>query len=161
MEKSGTRYPILKSPLVERSVLPQSGRQKFAYGAVTVVFWAFWVYLWVPLLALLAWSLGVQQAYKYMIELGGYIDLVRLLAFYLLVILLLGGALLLWAGYNIFRFTGVERRTAPPPVTTQQIAGMFNLEAGEIERWQRLPHLVVSHDELGAISGVNLHLGPH
>ena len=154
MEKSGTRYPILSAPIVERSVTAQTPPQKLAYGAVTVVFWAFWVYLWVPLLALLAWSLGIQQAYKYMISLGGYMDLIRLLAYYLLVILLLGGALLIWAGYNIFRFSGVERRTPPAPVTTQQVAGMYNLNPAEIERWQGLRRIVVNHDEQGAIAGV-------
>lgn len=157
MEKSGTRYPILNSPIVERSVAPQSRRQKLAYGAVTVAFWAFWVYLWVPLLALLAWSLGVQQAYKYMIEFGGHIDLVRLVAFYLLVIVLLGGTLLLWAGYNIVRFGGAERRTPVAPVTTDQVARMYNLDAAEIERWQGLRRIVVNHDEQGAISGVETH----
>ena len=154
MEKSGTRYPILKSPVVERSVTPQTPPQKLAYGVLTVAFWAFWVYLWVPLLALLAWSLGIQQAYKYMLEFGGSADLARLVAFYLLVIVVLGGALLLWAGYNILRFSGVERRTPSAPVTTQQVAGMYNLDAAEIERWQGLRRIVVTHDEHGAISGI-------
>src|SRR5664279_4021374 len=99
MDKSGPRHNALKSPLIERSDL-QSPRQRTLYGALTLAFWAFWVYLWVPVLAFLAWTLGVEQAYKYMVVLGGYHDVIHLLGIYSLIILLLGGALVLWAMYN-------------------------------------------------------------
>ena len=161
MEKSGTRYPILKSPIIGHAGERQSPPQKLAYGAVTVIFWAFWIYLWVPLLALLAWLLGVQQAYKYMVVLGGYHEVIGLLAAYLLVILMLGGALLLWAGYNILRFSGVERRAPNPPVTAADIARIYNMDAAEIEGWQGARRLVVTHDEDGRIAAVDtqMHAG--
>src|SRR6185295_4483331 len=104
MDQSGPRHPsALKSPLIERPDL-QSPRQRTIYGALTLAFWAFWFYLWLPVLALLAWSLGVQQAFKYMVVLGGYRDVIHLLGIYAMIILLLGGGLVLWAIYNILRF---------------------------------------------------------
>jgi len=103
----------LKSPLIERPDL-QSTRQRTLYGALTLAFWAFWFYLWLPLFALLAWMLGLQQAFKYMVVLGGYHDVIRLLGLYSLIILLHGGGLVLWAIYNIIRFHGVERRRVNP-----------------------------------------------
>jgi len=52
MEKSGPRHTAMKSPIIERSDL-QSPRQRTLYGALTLAFWAFWFYLWLPVLALL------------------------------------------------------------------------------------------------------------
>src|SRR3970040_769387 len=124
MDQSGPRHTALKSPLIERSDL-QAPQQRTLYGALTLAFWAFWFYLWLPFLALLASTLGVQQAYKYMVVLGGYQDVIRLLGIYSLVILLIGGTLVLWAVYNIIRFRDVERRTVALPVTPAEIGWDF------------------------------------
>jgi biofilm PGA synthesis protein PgaD len=155
MDQSGPRHPALKSPIIERSDL-QSPRQRTLYGALTLAFWAFWIYLWVPVLALLAWSLGVQQAYQYMVVLGGYQEVIRLLGIYALVILLLGGALVLWAIYNIVRFRGVERRTAALPVTPAEIGRDFGQDPKSVTRWQQEQRLYVTHDETGRIARVEI-----
>ena len=155
MDQSGPRPAALKSPLIERPDL-QSRSQRTLYGALTLVFWALWLYLWVPLLALLAWSLGVQQAYKYMVVLGGYRDVLNLLGFYALVILLLGGGLVLWAVYNIIRFRGVERRTAAPPVTPAESGREFGQDPAAVARWQSAQRLYVTHDERGRIARVEI-----
>lgn len=155
MDQSRPRHPALKSPLIERSDL-QSPRQRSLYGALTLGFWAFWFYLWLPVLALLAWSLGVQQAYKYMVVLGGYQEVIRMVGLYSLVILLLGGGLVLWATYNIVRFRGVERRTAALPVTPAEIGRDFGQDAGSVARWQREQRLYVTHDGNGRIARVEI-----
>jgi biofilm PGA synthesis protein PgaD len=155
MDQSGSRYSSLKSPLIERSDL-QSPRQRTLYGALTLGFWAFWFYLWLPLLALLAWALGVQQAYKYMIVLGGYQDVLRLLAIYALVILLMGGALVCWAAYNIIRFRGIERRTDALPVTPTEIGRDFGQNPNSVARWQNVQRLYVTHDDAGRIARVEM-----
>ena len=153
MDQSGSRHLALKSPLIERSDL-QTPRQRTLYGALTLAFWAFWIYLWVPVIALLAWALGVQQAYKYMVVLGGYHDVINLLGLYSLIILLLGGGLVVWATYNIVRFRGVEARTAALPVTPLEIARDFNQNAESVARWQREQRLYVTHDAQGGIAHV-------
>lgn len=155
MDESGTRHSILRTPIIGRAGQAQTRPQKVVYGAVTVAFWAFWIYLWVPLLALLAWSLGIQQAYRYMVELEGYIEFISLVGMYMVVILFLGGALLLWAWYNIARFSGVERRLPKAEVTVEEVASGFRLNAADVQRWQSARRLVVTHDENGAISHVD------
>ena len=155
MDQPRTRYPVLKSPIILRDHL-QSPQQRTINGVLTVAFWAFWFYLWLPLLALLAWTLGMQQAYKYMIVLGGYHDVIKLLAIYRLVIVLLGGALLAWAGYNIRRFSGVEHRTGSPAVTPKEIARDFGMDQLAVERWQAARYLHVTHDERGRIAGAEI-----
>lgn len=156
MEKSGTRYPGLKKPIIERGDLPQPPRQKLLYGALTLGFWLFWLYLWLPLIALLAWTLGLQQAYKYMIVLGGLHEVFRLLALYGLVIALLGGSLLAWALYNIYRFTGVERRVTNPPITALEIARDFGMDPLSVRAWQVARSLRATHDQEGRIVRVEI-----
>jgi biofilm PGA synthesis protein PgaD len=153
MDQSRSRHPALKSPLIERSDL-QSPRQRTVYAALTLAFWAFWFYLWLPVLALLAWSLGVQQAYKYMVVLGGYRDVLNLLGFYGLIVWMMGGGLVLWALYNIVRFGGVEKRTVPIPVTALEIARDFGQSASSVARWQTEQRLYVTHDLKGNIAKV-------
>jgi biofilm PGA synthesis protein PgaD len=153
MDQSRPRHQGLISPLITRADL-QSPRQRTLYGVLTVAFWVFWVYLWVPLLALLAWALGLQQAYKYMVVLEGYQEVLRVIGMYSLVILLLGGGLLIWAAYNIFRFGGVENRTAALPVTAVEIGKHFGQDAEEVLRWQGERRLYVTHDDKGRIARV-------
>jgi biofilm PGA synthesis protein PgaD len=155
MDESGPRHSPLKFPLIERSDL-QSPQQRTLYGALTLAFWAFWIYLWVPVLALLAWTLGVQQAYKYMVVFGGYRDVLNLLGIYSLIILLLGGGLVLWAVYNIVRFRGVEHRTAALPVTPVEMARDFGQNPESVARWQSGQRLYVTHDAAGCIARVEI-----
>jgi biofilm PGA synthesis protein PgaD len=154
MDKSGSRHPSLKSPLIERPDLQTRG-QRTLYGSLTIAFWAFWIYLWVPLLALLAWLLGIEQAYQYMVVLGGYNHVLRVLEAYSLVILALGGSLMLWAAYNIYRFRGVEKRSARPGVTHTDIAGDIDHDPLSVKRWHGTQRLVVSHDETGRLVDVH------
>lgn len=155
MDQSGSRHSALISPLIVRPELQSSG-QRTLYGALTLVFWAIWFYLWLPVIALLAWALGLQQAYKYMVVLDGYRQVVQSLGIYSLVILLLGGALVIWASYNIFRFRGVERRSATSPVTPAEIGRAFGQDPDAVARWQGAQRLYVRHDELGIIAGVDI-----
>jgi biofilm PGA synthesis protein PgaD len=147
MDQSGSRHRALKSPLIERSDL-QSPQQRTLYAVLTLAFWAFWFYLWLPVLALLAWSLGLQQAYEYMVVLGGYHDL------FTLVILVLCGGLVAWAVYNIIRFRGVERRVDALPVTPAEIGRDFGQDPASVTRWQSEQRLYVTHDQTGRIARV-------
>src|SRR5271168_4628907 len=100
----------MKELIIDRPDL-QTARQRVLFGSMTVFFWAIWIYLWLPILALIGWSLGLTIAYEQMVVLNGYAGLLHLLKFYLAVILCLGATLLFWAYYNFVRFRGVNRRT--------------------------------------------------
>jgi biofilm PGA synthesis protein PgaD len=157
MGQSGPGHPgmILKSPIIARPDL-QSSQQRTLYRALTLVFWIFWLYLWLPLLALLAWSVGLQQAYKYMIVLGGYQEVLRLLIIYSLVILLLGGTLTGWATYNILRYGKRPRRSGGRLPTSDEVARYFRQGPIAIESWQQAQKLLVTHDEEGGIASVEI-----
>lgn len=91
------------------------------YGVMTLVAWAIYAYLWLPLLTLLLWLVGVRLSY---IEL--YLREQRLDAALLvtLPLLLLACATLLigWAEYNRLRFRGRERRLAQVDVRDDEVA---------------------------------------
>lgn len=146
----------MKMPIIEHPGLAHSPGQKIIDGVVTLAFWVFWFYLWLPLLALLAWTLGFQQAYQYMIVLDGLGEMIRLLTVYGMVIGLMGGTLIAWAVYNILRFGGVERRTPRPPVTAAEIARDYGFHPAVVQRWQKARILRVSHDRNGRIDTVEI-----
>jgi biofilm PGA synthesis protein PgaD len=142
-------------PIIDRADL-QTMQNRAVSGVITVVFWTFWVYLWLPLLALAAWALGLQQAYKYMVVLGGYHEVLRLLGIYALVMGVLCGALAAWATYNILRWGGIERRTRNHVPTLDQVARSFRQGPIAAESWRHAQRLYVVHDDAGAIVRVEI-----
>jgi len=140
----------MRPPIINRKDLLNFSNRAVT-GTLTVVFWLFWVYLWVPLLALLAWAAGVEQAYKYMVVLGGWQEVVRLLSFYTLIIVLMGGSLCAWAAYNILRYGNRQRRSGGAIPTASQIAGYFNHSEIAIDTWRAAQRLYATHDEKGSL----------
>jgi biofilm PGA synthesis protein PgaD len=99
----------------------QHRAQRTFYGVVTLLAWAIYAYLWLPLLTLVLWVAGVRLSY---IEL--YLREQRLDAALLvtLPLLLLACATLLvgWAEYNRLRFRGRERRLAQVDIDHADVA---------------------------------------
>jgi len=153
MDQSRPRYPSLNSPIIERPDL-QTPRQRTLYGAITLAFWALWIYLWVPLLALLAWLLGFEEAYRYMVIYKGYQEVRHVLEIYALVVLLLGGTLMIWASYNILRFRGADKRNARPGVTGADIGRDLDHDEHAVLRWHKERLLSVRYDEAGRMAEV-------
>ena len=145
----------MKSPVIDRTDL-QTLQHRTVSGVITVVFWAFWTYLWLPLLALIAWAFGVEQAYKYMVVLGGYREVLHLIGIYLLVILLMGGTLVAWATYNILRYGKLPKRAGNRAATNEQVARYFRQGPLAVESWQQAQRLYVHHDEKGSVLSVDI-----
>jgi biofilm PGA synthesis protein PgaD len=143
----------MKPPIINRADL-QNFRHRTVSGVMTALFWTLWAYLWLPLLALAAWAVGVEQAYKYMVVLGGYEEVLRLLGIYTAVILILAGSLYAWATYNIFRFGGSPQRSATAPPSVEEVARHFQQGPLAVGKWQQAQRLYVVHDEKGGIAQV-------
>jgi biofilm PGA synthesis protein PgaD len=129
----------------------QTAGQRAVFGSVTVLFWALWIYLWLPVLAAVGWLLGIKIAYREMVARHGYIELVHELGLYAFVICCLGGSLLIWAYYNYFRFRGVERRQEHPRVTLEQTSARYQIAPEELRRWIDAPRLVMHHSADGRV----------
>jgi biofilm PGA synthesis protein PgaD len=144
----------MKHVIIDRPSL-QSLRQRVVYGSVTLVFWVLWIYLWLPLLALVGWVLGIRIAYSEMVIRNGFAVLQGRIGNWFVVVAWLGGALLLWAYYNLARFHGSQRRRPRPAVTRAEQARHYGIAPAELARWTDSRRLVVHHDADGRITGAD------
>lgn len=95
--------------------------RRTAWGFVTAVFWGMYVYLWMPVITLVLWLLGIRNAY---FEL--YLREHRVEPFLLIALPSMAvcatALLIVWAEYNRWRFAGKDRRGAPASASLDEIA---------------------------------------
>jgi biofilm PGA synthesis protein PgaD len=141
---------IIESPGLQRP-LPRS-----VWALTTVLFWAAWFWLWLPLLSIVGWSFGIYSVFDQFVVRWGYIELLRLLPYYLLVIGVSGLALVGWSLLQYHRFHGKERRKAFPIVTRADIAKGLGLTEETTVPWAFARRMVAHHDESGRVSWVEV-----
>src|SRR5271168_4515967 len=140
----------MKELIIDRPDL-QTARQRVLFGSMTVFFWAIWIYLWLPILALIGWTLGFRIAYEQMVVLNGYTGLLHLLKYYLAVIFCLAATLLCWAYYNFWRFRGVNRRAHAVSVGIPMLSQRYHVAQQTLESWTGARRLVLHHDAEGKL----------
>lgn len=94
----------------------------------TVFFWALIFYLWQPLISVIAWAFGVKLFYEHMIVLGGSEKLLTIIGIYAIYVIAFGGALILWALSNRWRFKDKCKRKEPQRVTSDMVASHYMLK---------------------------------
>lgn len=106
---------------------PTKWRRATEY-TVTTLFWLAWLYLIMPFVSLLLWSLGVRLFVDEMIVRDGYEALVGEMAHYSLAILAMFVATLIWVYWNLRHYGRHEKRTQQPaPVSIEEIAAASGL----------------------------------
>lgn len=141
---------IIESPGLQRP-LPRS-----AWALATMLFWAAWFWLWLPLLSIIGWAFGIYTVFDQFVVRWGYIELLRLLPYYLLVIGVSGVALVGWSLLQYHRFHGKERRKAFPVVSRADIAKSLGLTEETTVPWAAARRMVAHHDENGRVSWVEV-----
>lgn len=159
MEKPGSRTAA-RPLIIDRPDL-QSTPQRVVSTGLTAFFWAVWVYLWLPVFALLGWAFGASRFYEEMVVEHGGAALLDALGWYALVIALLAGSLVLWASYNFIRFRDNERRSTRCATTLDEVAAHAGLEPDTLRRWQQARVLRLRHDDSGRIESVEIVRLPH
>lgn len=106
----------------------QPAARRALWGSVTALFWLGYLYLWLPVVTLAMWLLGVNNAFVQLYLRKGTID-TYLLVSLPLIALVCSGLLFLWSGYNRIRFAGLERRSAPQPVALEAVAQALGADA--------------------------------
>lgn len=97
------------------------------WGGVTGVFWLLYLYLWLPLITLAMWLLGVKNSLVELYIPEGRVDAYLLVALPLIA-LVCAVVLSTWAEYNRQRFQGMDRRASVEPVGIEMMA--LSLGAG-------------------------------
>lgn len=129
--------------------------QRVGWAFFTVLFWMLWIYLWMPLITILAWAMGIGAYEEYFRNDGGsqMHQLGHIAMIYTSVICALGGGLLLWARVEFLRFENITRRVEPITVTPEEIAEYAALPVQEIETWRNSRRVAARHDEHGRFIG--------
>lgn len=145
-----------KQPLIIENPGLQTLRQRYAFAALTLIFWVIWFYLWMPIITLVAWLFGAERFYETMIARSGIDMLVGLLGLYGLVILIMGTVLGGWAWYNRWLVRGRDKRRGSGVIEQTEIEAFFKVspEQSGIARGAR--RVVIEHDEDGQIKTVSV-----
>lgn len=116
---------------------------------ITAMLWAVYLYLWVPLVSLLAWAMGFEFAYDVMVRAGGATDLLPILLEYLVVVSIIFSAFTIWSVSNRLRFRDLNRRSRRAPVTDDALAEYFRVPLEQIAAMRSRKVIHVSVDEEG------------
>jgi poly-beta-1,6-N-acetyl-D-glucosamine biosynthesis protein PgaD len=127
----------------------QPPMQRAFYNTLTAALWTFYVYLLLPLLALLAWYFGYNAVYEEMVMRRGWEALVKLMGFYGAIVLAMGFTQVGWALVNWMRFAGKrDRRRGRERVVDIEFAEpMFLTDTVDFPVWQNAKRLVVRYHE--------------
>ena len=128
---------------------------------ITAAMWVLYVYLWLPLLTLLAWAIGIEAAYAQMVALGGYQIAAELWAFFATVILIMGGLLLGWARINFYRFRGPDRRQLPGRTDSARMAADFGLAPDRLSALHACRRARLDHHPDGSLLWAEIDAEPH
>lgn len=141
----------MKRPLIIERPDLQTLTRRYGYASLTLLFWVAYLYLWLPVISLLAWWLEAYLVYDQMIVLSGFAALLQGVRYYLGTILLMFVILIGWAVINYLRFRGLDRRRTPDPVTIEQISEDFAVPVSILQAWQESKSVTIHHDAFGNI----------
>jgi biofilm PGA synthesis protein PgaD len=126
----------------------QSTAQRSLYASLTALAWVAWISLWLPLLTLFAWTIGLEVAYSRVVLASaehGVADLVFLARAAACCAL----SLLAWAFYNRLRYGGPDRRQLIDEIAQPEIAHYFGASVIVSDRLQRARRTVLHVDASG------------
>lgn len=103
--------------------------QRYGWYSVTFIFWVLYIYLWLPAITLLAWFFGYQRFTEYFINSSQALTTSSGIGLYLIIVAIIAVIFLGWAKIEQARFTGKQRRSNAKPVTTEEMAAHWEINA--------------------------------
>jgi biofilm PGA synthesis protein PgaD len=127
--------------------------QRGVFGVINALGWMLWIYLFIPLLSLLAWVFGYYQFDQYILN-DPQPDLVNQLWSLAILVLVMNVVLLIWASYNWWRFKNNDRRQHVENISNQQIAHFYELSEDALQLAQREQIVTFYYDDIGKITDI-------
>ena len=124
-----------------------------ALAVIATTGWLIWLYLLMPLAAVIAWWFGYQRMDLFVLK--DPARTLETLAVSSIIISLGGTAFILWAVYNWLRFRHHDRRGAPPLADTIAIAQGFAIEPDAVRLAQHEKIIDFNFDDHGQITGIH------
>lgn len=115
----------------------------------TALMWAIYVYLWLPLVSLVAWLAGFELAYDVMVREGGAGALGGILVGYGIVFVTIALVVTGWSFWNRMRFGKRQRRGFIAATPDAEIAHWFGVDLETLARFRTLETLTVDVDTDG------------
>jgi biofilm PGA synthesis protein PgaD len=140
MKHSRPRLP----DIIERNDLESTGKRRVGQ-IVSLIAWMVWIYLFTPIIALIGWFFDVELFQRYILD--DPVGTLRAVQVYALVIFIASVMFIGWASYNWLRFHNRERRHAPPPVSSRDLARRFGISPAEAEDIEHYRTVTVAFNE--------------
>ena len=137
-------------PIIINRPERQKPVQRAIFTFITMLAWTLWVSLWLPLITLIAWLLGLQDAY---IKLGldhpfrAANDLGLVLRVAIMAALSLGA----WAFYNRVRFAGKQKRRANRFVELAEMAPVLDASVNTAQQLRASRRSVIHFNDNGGM----------
>ena len=144
----------MKNPLIIERPELQSNAQRYGWSSITFIFWLLYIYLWLPLITLVAWWVGAKLFNLHIIQLNGYVGLLDKLGLYAAIIFIISAMLIGWAKIEHLRFKNKPRRKGSSAVTDRQVAKKYNLQESQLAQLRLEKSLVVHFSDKGVISRI-------
>lgn len=138
--------------IIERSDLQTAG-QRWGFRSLTFVMWVAWFYLFIPLLSVVAWAVGMTLVYEVLVQNLELTELWGMLTRYATGIGVLSGIYMLWAVSSFIRFRRMERRKLAPVIPDHLYAHSHNLADEELSRLRTTDLYTVDAEQLERMFG--------
>jgi biofilm PGA synthesis protein PgaD len=125
-------------------------RRRVIFSGMTLFAWGIWVYLFLPLISVLAWWVGIDLFMDYMLVPEERTYFVTL-SIYLVVIAGAGLIIFAWSRYNQLRFQGHDRRAHVPAVSDQMTRARFRIDEHSLDQIHASKVMVLDLDQDGHI----------
>lgn len=145
----------MKNPLIIERPELQSNAQRYGWSSITFIFWLLYIYLWLPLITLIAWWLGAKLFDLHIIQLSGYTGLIEKLGLYVAIILIISAILIGWAKLEHLRFKDKPRRKGSASVSAAAVAKKFKLEESQLIQLRQEKSVVVHFSDRGMMSSIS------
>jgi biofilm PGA synthesis protein PgaD len=122
---------------------------------LTLIFWGFWFYLWLPLISIFAWVFGFHILYSHIVALGGFEGFLQQLHVFFGGIFFASGILALWSFYNLKRYGTYNRRTDVLTTDHEALKKSFSLSDDQMHTMRKVKTLTASFAEDGSITGIS------
>lgn len=130
----------------------------FGERLLTILFWGFWFYLWLPIVSLMAWWFGFKIFYSQMVNLGGLHGFLKQIHLFTSGIGLTSGVLAVWSFYNLRRYGSYSRRNRLLPTDAKQLAIYLNTAMPKLSQIQQSNRISFSFSEDDLIDKIHLSL---
>jgi poly-beta-1,6-N-acetyl-D-glucosamine biosynthesis protein PgaD len=136
------------SPLIIYRPELQTKTQRTFFGVVTFGLWAFWLYLWLPLITAFLWTIGIHVAYVDILHRSRGVDLTPLTWILLLIII----GITCWSNYNRIRYAKSCQRRHTKVVSKASLGEAFGItEANTITSLRQERHLELRLSDSGQL----------